>query len=301
MPTTYDIIESNIRKTAFLIALFFILIIGLGWYISWWQDSPAILVLAVIFSIAMSFLSFWHSDKIVLSITGAREIKKEDMPFLYRIVENLSIASGLPIPRIYLIDDLAPNAFATGRDPKHSAIALTSGLLEKLEKSEIEGVVAHEMSHIQNRDTLIATLVVVLVGFVIILADWFLRMGFWQGGGRRSRQGGNLGIILGLLGFIFIILSPIIARVIQFSVSRKREFLADGSASLMTRYPEGLARALEKISQDQTKSKYKSPALAHLYIVNPFRGKERNNWLNKLFSTHPPIKERIEILRNMNL
>ncbi len=300
MSTTYDIIESNIRKTIFLIVGFLILIIGLGWYISWWLGSPIILILAIIFSIAMSFLSFWESDKIIFSITGASEIDKKDLPFLYRIVENLSITSGLPMPKIYLINDQAPNAFATGRDPKHSAIAITSGLLEKLDKSEIEGVIAHEMSHIQNRDTLISTVVVVLVGFITILADWFLRIGFWRDD-RDEGDGGNLRIILGILGFIFIILSPLVAKIIQFAVSRKREFLADGSAALMTRYPEGLARALEKISQDQTKSKYDTPSLAHLYIVSPFKGEGADKWFNKIFSTHPPIEERIKILRNMNL
>lgn len=288
MATLYTQKDSNIRKTWVLISLFLIFIIGLGWVFSYQFESPAILIAAVIFSSAMSFSSYWYSDKIVLKISRAREIKKSDSPELYRLVENLAITAGLPLPKIYIIDEASPNAFATGRNPEHAVVAVTRGLLEKLEKSELEGVLAHEMSHIGNRDILLQTVVVILVGMVALLSDWFLRWSIF-GGKRRNNHA--------VIGIILAILSPLIAVLIQMTISRKREFLADANGALLTRYPEGLAKALEKISQDATPLKVANKATAHMYIANPFKGKKAS----KLFMTHPPIEERVKILRGMEV
>ncbi|MFH1461252.1 MAG: M48 family metallopeptidase [Patescibacteria group bacterium] len=295
MPTLYTHKDSNIRRTWILISLFLILIIGLGWVFSHQFNSSVILVIAVIFSSLMSFISYWYSDKIVLAMSRAKEIKHDDNRQLYHIVENLCITAGLPVPKIYLIDEMATNAFATGRNPEHAVIAVTRGLLEKLDRSELEGVIAHELSHIGNRDILLQTVVVILVGLVVLLSDWFLRW-TWLGGRRGNREGGGqLQTIMLIIGLILAILSPLIAVLIQLAISRKREFLADASGSLLTRYPEGLARALEKISQDPTPLRVANKATAHMYITNPFRGKK----ISKLFMTHPPVDERIKILRGM--
>lgn len=299
MPNLYSHAESNVRKTWILIFFFLVFIIGLGWVFSQYFQNPAILVLAVAFSLAMNIVSFWYSDKIVLALVKAKPIEKKDNPELYRVVENLCIASGLPLPKIYIIPEQQPNAFATGRDKNHAALAVTSGLLAKLDKSELEGVVAHELSHIGNRDILLMAVVVVLVGFVSIISDWFLRSMLWGGGGRKrdDRQGGQAGAILALIGVVLAVLSPFIAMLIQLAVSRKREFLADASGALLTRYPEGLARALEKIAQDPTPMKAVSNATAHLFIASPLKGKK----LAAFFMTHPPIEERIKILRGMQV
>ncbi|MBU1289817.1 M48 family metallopeptidase [Patescibacteria group bacterium] len=297
MATLYTQKDSNIRKTWVLISLFLIFIIGLGWIFSYQFESPVILVAAVIFSSAMSFSSYWYSDKIVLKISKAREIKKSDSPELYRLVENLAITAGLPLPKIYIIDEASPNAFATGRDPEHAVVAVTRGLLEKLEKSELEGVLAHEMSHIGNRDILLQTVVVVLVGLVALLSNWFLRWSIFGGRRRSNDGGGRLGAIMAVVGIILAILSPLIALLIQMTISRKREFLADANGALLTRYPEGLAKALEKISKDATPLKVANKATAHMYIANPFKGKK----VSKLFMTHPPIEERVKILRGMEV
>ncbi len=242
----------------------------------------------------MSFTSYWYSDKIILAMSRAKEIKKEDNPKLYRLVENLCITAGLPLPKIYIIEEMAPNAFATGRNPKHAVIAVTRGLLDKLERSELEGVLAHELSHIGNWDILLQTVVVVLVGLVALLSNWFLRWS-WLGGRRRTRQAGQLGALMLLAGIILAILSPFIASLIQLAISRKREFLADADGALLTRYPEGLARALEKISKDKIPLRAANKATAHMYIANPFKGKK----LRKIFMTHPPIEERVKVLRGM--
>jgi len=284
-------------------ALFLVIIVALGWFLSYYYQSPQILYAAVIFSLAMNLISFWYSDKIVLALNRAQPVKFEENPELYRIVENLCITAGLAMPKIYIIPEMAPNAFATGRNSKNAAVAVTQGLLQKLDRSELEGVISHELSHIGNRDILIQTVVVVLVGLVAIASDMFLRMRFLGiGRGRdNDKDSGQLGAILMLIGLVFIILSPIIAQLIQLAISRKREFLADASGVLLTRYPEGLARALEKISSDPIPMRYASNATAHLYIVNPFKGKQKNSWLVKLFMTHPPIEERIKILREMSV
>jgi heat shock protein HtpX len=298
MATLYTQVDKNVRRTWFLITIFLVFIIGLGYLFSYNLNSPAILWFAVIFSVSMSFISYWHSDRIALAVNRAREVKHDENPELFHIVENLCITAGLPLPKIYIMEEAAPNAFATGRDKNHASIAVTRGLLQKMNRTELEGVIAHELSHIGNRDILVSTVVVVLVGLVALLSNWFLRFSFW-GGGRRNRneQGGQIGAILALIGIILAILSPLIATLIQLAVSRKREYLADASGALLTRYPEGLASALEKIAADETPLRAANDATAHLYISNPFKGKK----VSTLFMTHPPIKERIKILRQMEM
>jgi heat shock protein HtpX len=267
------------------------LALGLG-------SSPAIATL-VVASIYV-FISFRFSDRVVLSMSEAREVTREENPDLYHLVENLCIGAGMPVPRIYIIDDTAPNAFATGRDPKHAYIVVTKGLLQKLDKLELEGVLAHELSHIRNYDIRLMTLVVMLVGLVALLADFFLRWTWFGAGSRRGSRGkgeGAGGAILLLVALVMAILAPIAAQLIRFAISRRRESLADASGALLTRYPEGLARALEKISQDKEPLEAANKATAHLYIINPL--KDHSSWLNNLFSTHPPIEERIKALRSM--
>jgi heat shock protein HtpX len=298
--TLYHLAEKNVRKTWFLITFFLIFIIGLGWLFSYLLDSFGILIFAVIFSIFMSFTSYWYSDKIVLSMAGAKLIKKSDNPTLYRTVENLCITTGLPFPKVYIIKESQPNAFATGRNAKHAVVAVTQGLLDKLEKSELEGVIAHELSHIKNKDMLLQTMVVVLVGIIAIASHIFLRISFY-GGGRRRDSKGNLGALIAILGLAAAVLAPIAANLIKLAVSRKREFLADASGALMTRYPEGLARALEKIARDPSPMKKANNVTAHLYIANPFRGKQAKSWFTRLYSTHPPVEERVNALRGMRV
>jgi len=281
-----------------LIFGFLVFIIGLGWIFSRIFQNPSILFFAVIFSLIMNILSFWHSDKIVLALNRAKEIKHQENPEIYHIVENLCITAGLPLPKIYLIPEEQINAFATGRDKNHAVIAVTKGALEKLDKTELEGVISHELSHVGNKDMLLMTMVVVLVGFVSIASDWFLRSMWWGGLRRRNTdEGGQAGSILALIGIVLAILSPFIALLIQLAISRKREFLADASSALLTRYPEGLAQALAKIAADNTPMKSASTATAHLYIANPFRGKR----FLTLFMTHPPIEERIKALKEMEV
>ncbi|MFA6552532.1 MAG: M48 family metallopeptidase [Candidatus Paceibacterota bacterium] len=293
MATLYTNQSSNIRKTWTLMGLFFVVIIFLCWFLSYYYRSPGILYIGVAFSLFMNILSYWYSDKIVLSMSGARPAIHADSEELFHIVENLSITAGLPMPKIYIIDDPAPNAFATGRDKNHAVVAVTSGLLQILDRSELEGVIAHELSHIGNRDILLSTVIVVLVGFVTIIADIFMRFGFR--GGNRERGGGQIGAILMVVGIIFTILSPIIATLIQLAISRKREFLADSSGALLTRYPEGLASALQKISSFSQPMIRANNATAHLFISNPF-GKKAVSGMAKLFMTHPPIQDRINAL-----
>jgi len=276
-------------------AMFLAIVIVLGWLISSYYNNQTILYIAIVFSLVMNFASYWWSDKIVLSISGARLATHDDNLELYHLVENLSITAGLPMPKIYLINDLAPNAFATGRDKKHAVIAVTTGLLSMLNKNELEGVVAHELSHIGNRDILLQSAVVVLVGLIAILSDMFIRSRFIFGGSRDDNKAGGL---LAIVGVIFIVLSPIIATLIQLAISRQREFLADSSGALLTRYPEGLAGALEKIGTYNQPLQKASNAMAHLYISNPF-GPQKMKGLAKLFLTHPPIEERVMKLRNL--
>ena len=298
MPTLYSHAESNIRKTWLLMTGFLLFIIALGWLFSFLLDTSIILIIAIALSILMSFGSYWYSDKIVLRMSRAKPIEKKDNPELYRLVENLCITAGLPLPKIFIIQESQPNAFATGRDANHSVVAVTKGLLEKLERTELEGVIAHELSHIGNKDMLLQTVIVVLVGVVAMLSNMFLRISFWGGMGRRDSRD-STGLILLALGIIAALLAPIAASLIRLAISRKREFLADASGALLTRYPEGLARALEKISTDPNPMRVANNSIAHLFISNPFKGKQRQSWFTKLFMTHPPVEERIKALRGM--
>ncbi len=301
MATLYTHKESNIAKTWLYLTGFSILVIAVGWVISYLMQTSVILWNAVVSTILMNFFSYWYSDKIVLAISRAREVKKQDAPELYRIVENLSITAGLPMPRIYIIEEAQPNAFATGRNPKKGVVAVTRGLLAKLDRTELEGVLAHELGHIGNRDILLSTVLVALVGAVVILTDFFFRIAFWGGMGRGGRNGGQARLIMILFALVLAVLAPIFATLMKLAISRKREFLADASGALLTRYPEGLARALEKIAQSPELMRSASDATAHLYIASPFRGRERTSWLHKLFMTHPPLEDRVKALRGMQV
>jgi len=300
----YEQISRNKWKSVALIAFFAAFIFLLVWffeYVTGWGEGGLILAVAV--AMGMAAVGYYASDKIVLGISRARPVTKEELPYLYNVVEGLSIAAGIPTPKCYVIDDTAPNAFAAGRKPETAVICVTTGLLEKLNRVELEGVVAHEMSHIRNYDVRLQTLVVVMAGVVALLSDWMLRSFMWGGGGRRRRgksgSGGGEGILV-LVGLALAVLSPFIATIIQLAVSRKREFLADASSAELTRYPAGLASALRKISADTEPLEAANKATAHLYIVNPLKNlKGGNTGVNRLFSTHPPIEERIAILEKM--
>ena len=297
MASLYTQADSNTWKTWLLMTFFLVFVIFLGWLFSYILKDQGILYLAVFVSILTSFGSYWYSDKVVLAMTRAKPIEKKDNPELYRLVENLCITAGLPLPRIYILEESQPNAFATGRDANHAVIAVTRGLLNKLEKSELEGVIGHELSHIGNKDMLLQTFVVVLAGVIALISDWFLRISYF--GGRRRDSENSGGSVLFFLGIVAAILAPIASTLIQLAVSRKREFLADADGALLTRYPEGLARALEKISDDQNSLSVASNATAHLFISDPRRGKQAKSWFTKLFLTHPPVEERIRALRDM--
>lgn len=296
MPSLYTYQSSNVVKTYILMGLFLVVVLALGYFVSFYYNNPGLFYIAIIFSLLMNVASFWWSDKIVLSISKARPAERGEFFDLYTVTENLAITAGLPMPRLYVIDDSAPNAFATGRDKEHAVVCVTTGLLAKLERVELEGVIAHELSHIGNRDILLMSAVVVLVGFVSIISDMFLR-GFMFRGGGGDRDNGRAGGILAVVGIVLVILSPIIATLIKLAISRRREFLADSSGALLTRYPEGLAKALEKIASFSMPMKATSTATAHLFIVNPLAGKGAS--ISNLFQTHPPIAERIKILRGM--
>lgn len=296
MATIYTHRESNIRKTWFLFTAFFVAVIGIGWVFSQIYGNPGILVVAVLFSIFMSFFSYWFSDKIVLSMSHAKPIEEKDNPELFHTLENLCITAGLPMPKLYIIEEESPNAFATGRDENHAVVAVTAGLLHRLNKTEVEGVLAHELSHIGNKDMLLQTVVVVLVGFIALLSDMFMRSMFFRNRDNNNNSGG----VMIIIGIALAILAPISAQLIQLAISRKREFLADASASLLTRYPEGLASALEKISHDQTPLSVAKNSTAHLWFDDPYdKPGEKMSWLHKLFLTHPPVEERIAALREM--
>lgn len=293
-------ISSNVTKTylfmagfaAFVVVAAYIMGNALGYGNSW-------MFIAVIFSVISSFVSYYWGADMVLAMSGARPAdRRRDFDF-FTVAENLAIAAGIPKPKLYVIDDSAMNAFATGRDPQHAVVVATTGILDRLERRELEGVIAHELSHIKNFDTRLMAVVAVLAGTIAFLADMFMRT-LWWGGGRRSRdRDDNLGGILLIVGIVLAILSPIVATMIQLAVSRKREYLADASGAYLTRYPEGLARALEKLSKDKEVLEAASNATAHLYITNPFKGKNFGAWFSGLFDTHPPIAERIKILRSM--
>ena len=288
----YNQAMNSRQKTWFLLLGFFIFVIGIGYFFSYLFGSSQILYFAVIFSVLMSFISYWYSDKIVLKMAKAKPISRENYPEIYEIVKNLSLKAKLPLPKIYLIEEAQPNAFATGRNEKKAVVAITRGLVEKLNREEIEGVIGHELSHIRNKDILLQTMIVVLVGFVAILSRMFLWSSFF--GGRRNQNSSG---ILAILGLVAAILAPVAATLIQFAISRKREFLADASSAFLTKNPEGLASALEKIAADKTPMKTAREETSHLYITNPLRGQN----ISKLFMTHPPVEERIEALRGMKL
>jgi len=290
--TTYDFISSNKRKSVALIIIFTILVVAVGALVDYMYDGGGIiLTIAVGYSLFSSLIGFYSGDKVALAVSGAKEINEVDNPYLYRMVENLCISTGMPMPKVHVMNDPAINAFATGRDPEHSSIAVTTGALQHLENEELEGVLAHELSHIKNYDIRVMTLVMVLAGTIAIIADLALRSFIW-GGGRRKREGGGALLVIGL---ILMIIAPIVAQLIKLAVSRKREYLADASGALMTRFPEGLARALEKINVQNQSMRKPSSATAHLFIANPFRGKS----MAAFFSTHPPVENRIQALRKM--
>lgn len=298
MPNLYTHKDSNIRKTWLLMSAFLIFVIAVGWVFATALQSPNILYGAVILSLVMNIVAYWYSDKIALSMSGARSVAREENTRLYRMVENLSITAGLSMPRLYTIPGMQINAFATGRDPEHAAVAVTEGAMAHLDDNELEGVLAHELSHIGNRDILVSTVAVVLAGLISIMADWFLRISFWGGRDWEDRRAGAIVMVLGLVAAI---LAPLAATLIQLAVSRRRELLADASGALLTRYPEGLARALEKIARDGTPLRTAHTATAHLFLSSPFKGRERTSWFTKLFMTHPPIEERLAALRGLEL
>ena len=299
----YNQIDQNKSNTRILMYLFifFFTIIGYVFGLIWTgSDEGAIGLMGIfgIIAIIYAMISYYASGKIALSITGAKLIKKSDNPTLYRTVENLSIAAGVPTPKIYLIDDTALNAFATGRDPKHASVAITSGLLSQLDKVELEGVMAHELSHVQNYDIRLQSITVALVGLIALVSDVFLR-NLYYSGNRRNRSSGKGAGILIIVGIILAVLSPIIAKLMHLAISRQREYLADASGALITRFPEGLARALEKIKADKEPLEAANKATAHMYIENPLRNEKGMKWMNKMFATHPNVDDRIKRLRGM--
>lgn len=301
MLNVYEQVDRNKLKSnlivvgfiAFITATVYVLAVSFGYDLS-------IVGLALIFSGITSFISYYYSDKIILSLSGARPAdRKRDFNF-YTVTENLAMAAQIPKPKLYVIDDTAMNAFATGRDPEHAVVVATTGLLSRLDRTELEGVIAHELSHVRNYDIRLMSIVTVLVGFIALLADWLIRMSYWGGGRRNDRENGQLGAIVAVLGILLALLSPLIANLIKLAISRRREFLADASGAQLTRYPEGLARALEKLNQDKEPLEAANKATAHLYITNPLKNHhDAIGWFAGLFSTHPPIGERIKALRQM--
>jgi heat shock protein HtpX len=302
MATLYTHRSENITKTWILVAVFLAVVLGLGYFLSTIYQSPDILTIAIIFAVIMNIAGYWYSDKIALSMAHALPADETTYPLLNHTVENLAITAGLPKPKVFIIPDMAPNAFATGRNAEHASIAVTQGLLDMMTQTELEGVLAHEMSHIGNRDILLQSMVAILVGFVAIVSNIFTRSLFWGGGmgGRRNNSdgGGEGGNILAIVGIVFIILSPIIATLIQLAISRKREYLADASGALLTRYPDGLASALQKIAGYDQPMISANNATAHMYISNPFGGHAARG-IAQLFMTHPPVEKRIAALRDM--
>lgn len=296
MPTLYTEQDKNIRKTWFLMTMFLMFIIFVTWIFSLVYESPEVLYIGVVIALGVNFVSYWFADKVVLSMAGARQIGMQDNPELFRLVENLSITAGLPMPKVYIMNDPAPNAFATGRKPENASIAVTTGLLERLERSELEGVLAHELSHIGNRDILLSTIIVILIGSLSLISEFFLRTAFRGGGGRKKSNG-----IVIIIALVLAIFAPIIGSMIHLAISRKREFLADASGALLTRYPDGLASALEKISGYPYSVAEAEHATAHLYIASPFKGKQEAGFLTGLFMTHPPTEERIKALKGIEI
>ncbi|MEK7135321.1 MAG: M48 family metallopeptidase [Patescibacteria group bacterium] len=294
MSNLYSHQDSNVRKTWAFLTLFFLLIIAFGWVISRIYDNPAALFVAFALAIFLNVFSYWFSDRIVLKLHKAKPVTREEYFDLWNATENLAITAGLPMPKLYVIEDSAPNAFATGRDKDHAVVCVTTGLLQILEKNELEGVIAHELSHIGNRDMLLSTIVVVMVGFLALLSDMFLRSNLLSNNDRNKHP------VLMIAGVVLAVLTPLAATLIQLAISRKREFLADASGALLTRYPEGLASALRKISASPAPMRTANNATAHLFISNPF-GNLKTSKLHNLFLTHPPTEERIRALIESNV
>lgn len=294
----YAQISSNVWKSVLLVIVFMAVLIGLGYLFSEVTGFPYILPVAVVIAVAGSIGSYYYSDRIVLGMSQARPANGEEHAFIINSVEGLALAAGIPVPRIYVIDDTAPNAFATGRDPQHAVICVTTGLMQKLDRIELEAVIGHEMAHIKDYDIRFMALVAILAGTIVLISDWLLRSMWWGGGRDRDddREGGSNPILM-LVAIAAAILAPIIATLIQLSISRKREYLADAQGALLTRYPDGLASALAKIAADPEPLEAANKATAHLYIYNPLR--EHGGFLNSLFSTHPPIEDRIRRLKAM--
>jgi heat shock protein HtpX len=300
--TIYTHISANKWRSVVTMTVFVALVIALGYVFGVVLDLPWLLPAAIVVAIVQSWSAYWWSDKVALAISGAREVDKAAAPELYRIVENLAITAGLPMPRVYVIDDPSPNAFAAGRDPKHAAVAVTSGLLAKLDRPELEGVLAHEFSHVGNYDIRLSSIIVILVGFIVLMSDFFLRYTFWGGGGRRNNNSGDgqVGAILMLIGIVLALLSPLIAMLLQLAISRKRELLADADGALLTRNPNGLADALEKITTDPLSMHHANKATAHLYIASPLHDtKGKAKGFSRMFDTHPDPAMRIARLREM--
>ena len=305
----YDRVASNVRKTWALMFLFIVLIAALGWVVGYWTGWGSFgVVAAVVVAILMTWGSYFSSDKIALSMSRAQPADVAEYGQLHNIVDGLAIAAGIPKPRVYIVEDPAPNAFATGRNPEHAAVAVTTGLLELMNRDELEGVIAHELSHIQNRDTLVMTIAVTLVGVVVLLGDFFMRS-LWFGGGRdNDRGGGGPAAIFALVGIVLLILAPVFAQLLQFAISRRREYLADTDAVFLTRHPDGMIGALEKLKGDDAVVRTASRATAHLWIESPIahsahEGRAKTNksgaWLNRMFNTHPPLDDRIAALRSL--
>lgn len=294
----YNQISSNNTKTYVLMAGFVAFFALVAWVLGEARGyGSSYVVFAVLISTITSFGSYFYGDKIVLAMSGAREAdRKRDFDF-YTVAENLAISAGIPKPKLYVIDDTAMNAFATGRDPQHAVVVATRGILDKLDRRELEGVIAHELSHIKNFDIRLMLVVTVLVGTLVYVTDWFLRS-LWWGGRRRDREDRGGGLVM-VVGIVLAILAPFLATIVKLAISRQREYLADASGALLTRYPEGLARALEKLAGDREVLEVANDATAHLYITNPFKGKAFGSWFASLFNTHPPIEERIRRLRSM--
>ena len=301
MLNIYEQVDANKRKSWLIIILFMIFITGVAWVFSQTLEfGPGFVGVALIISGIMSFASYYWSDKIILKMSGARPADRERDFDFYTVTENLVMAARLPMPKLYVIEDTAMNAFATGRDPEHAVVVATTGILHKLDRTELEGVVAHELSHVRNYDIRVMAIVTILVGLVTLMADWFLRISFWGGGRKNNRDSGQLGAILAVAAIVLALLSPIIANIIKLAISRRREFLADASGVQLTKYPEGLARALEKLALDKEPLEAANKATAHLYITNPLKNLHSGvNWFAGLFNTHPPLEERIKTLRQM--
>lgn len=302
--THYQAIEANKTKSVVVVTAFMAFIAGATYLMATAFGYGLDMVgIALIVSGFMSFFSYYYSDKIILTISGAREAKREEFFDFYTVTENLCLGAKMPKPKLYVIEDTAMNAFATGRDPEHAVVCATTGLLSRLNRSEIEGVVAHELSHVKNYDIRLMSIVTILVGFVALLSDWMIRMTYFGGGRRRSRdnqEGGQIEVILFIVGLVLAILSPIIAQLIQLAISRRREFLADASAVGFTKNPEGLAKALEKITADREPLEAANKATAHLYIANPLKNTHNAvGMFAKMFATHPPVEERIKALRQL--